>query len=511
MKKCIYFFLTAASAVIFSAVYFKVFAQSLSKCSQIGMLFFILAATVLLYCFADRYKKIRLDYKQIFSHMFVFMVTAQLFCGYLLKMDFSTWDIYAVDRGARFLASGKDYLNTAYFARYPNNTAILLVLSLVYKISYTLFGTTSIYVGILFNIAAIDLSVLFSVKIAEILKDDNRFKYKVGIVSALFLPFYLYVPIYYTDTLSMPVLTGICYFVLLTAKNIANKIGSAKETYIRCVFIGILAAFGFKLKGSLIIITVAFLIYMFLKLSVRNFAKVSVSCIAGFFAVLLMWGFIAGRVDLITDEQYDQNQFPTAHWIMMGLTGKGSYNSEDVQYTLSFPTYDEKREADISVIKSRLEKLGPSGLVFHMYNKATEYTWNYGTFFAERYIGDAGDKPHRLNALHQFVLTEGAHHKELYIYSQGFYLLILLGCIISFWVSLVFFKREKVNYELFMLQVALLGCMLFFMIWETHPRYILHFSNIIVLIGVYQWDKITVNLKRLILKLKFNFKIIKNK
>ena len=87
----------------------------------------------------------------------------------------------------------------------------------------------------------------------------------------------------------------------------------------------------------------------------------------------------------------------------------------------------------------------------------------------------------RRNALHEFVLSRGSRHAVLERFSFGIYSLVCL----LFMLNAVLAVREREVSGDFLMLILLAGAMVFFMIWETHPRYSLHLMPVmIVLAGV---------------------------
>lgn len=412
-------------------------------------------------------------------------------------IDFQTWDVASIIKNARSYALNEP-INSGYFARCPNNIGIFLLVSGLFKISNTFLRTTSIYVTVLFNIFAIDLSIYFTWKIAKLIKDE-QFAYRVGIICTLFAPFYLYVPICYTDTVSMPFLMAVIYFFL---KHLSQEESSPHETsfrntktYLYLFILGAITYWGYKIKGSVGIVFIAILLCLFIKNNLGCFIKKSCVYIIGFGVAILIWNTVIDNLQLFTEEQSYSYELPMTHYFMMGLNGLGNFNSEDVKYTVSFDNFDEKQEATIKMISSRIKDKGFTGLIKHVFAKASSYTWNYGTCYAERYLGDFGDLPLRRNVLHDFVLSQGRYHGMFYIYTQGLYLILLFSLVADL------FLEKNCSIEFFCLRLIFLGGILFLMLWETHPRYTLNFMPLIIILGTKRIDIIIRNLSA---KLKQN-------
>lgn len=418
--------------------------------------------------------------KRSFYGCFLMMILIQLVLGYYLMVEYATWDVYSVTKNARALVTG-EWFNSSYFARYPNNLAILLFFTGVFKVTNFLFGSTSNAYLVVLNIIAIDVAVLLAVKLMKRLYREST-AYRAGIILTLFAPLYLYVPICYTDTFSMPVVLGIaCWIVSLTQD--WQKTGRVKKA-LSCAGIGATLLLGYQLKGSVAVILIAAVMYLFFRYRFRTFLKGVCCMMAGFILAAAVWSGCLDSLGLVTEEEYEQHQFPFTHWIMMGLTGTGNFKAEEVNYTLSFETYEEKQEATVEKIKQTVGEIGIGGVVRQFYSKAVTYAWNYGTCFAERYLGDYGDQPVRPGILHEWVLTKGEYHDIVYVYTQSMWLL-LFG-----FAAWGFVKGGRGDPdEMLLLRLMLVGCMMFFMMWETHPRYVLNYTPVMVLIAVGQMEQ----------------------
>lgn len=489
-QRIFYGIFLSIALLFFGPVFISVVCQSVA-CSPWVLVLPALAAVC---CLARRSKLLvqlrkRLSAGPLFPYV-VLMVLVQLLCGYLLMVEYKVWDVYAVHKSARaFVADEPVYL--PYFASYPNNNAITLALTLLYKVTAKLFGSMSVYFAVAVNIAVVDTALLFTMKAAELI-GGRTLSRKVFFLSLLFAPLYLYIPIVYTDTLSMPFLSCGLYLLLYACRR-DPQTRREKLTSLLCLAgSGAVIALGYCVKASLIILAIAGVIYLIGKLPIKRLLSALPAFLASFVCFMLIFSAIVTAVMPVTPEQYERSKFPITHWIMMGLHGQGNYYRDDVQFTNSFETYAERVEAITAVIRERAEELGFTGLIRHCFQKASHYAWNYGTYYAERYLGDQGDMPRLPNVLHRFVLTRGEYHLPFYIFTQGYYLTIFLGVMAALvWQLVQAFRRGGMpQAELGCAQIALLGCMLFFMLWETHPRYILHFANIFVLCGAFGLGKI---------------------
>ena len=401
------------------------------------------------------------------------MVTIQVFLTYLLRVDLISWDPGIVVKNARNLALSMPF-DKMYFARYPNNTAILLLYTAVFKVSSFLFHSMSDYFLLALNILAVDIGVFYIIKTAGVISPQA--KHFTVLFVFLFSPFYLYLPICYTDTLSIPFASSTLYCMLRIIKNWGTF--SKKDKVIRCLFLGFILFLGYEIKGSLIILMIAAYFILFFRFPFRRFMFVGGSVLCSFTVALILWNSCVNSLNLITQEEYEHWQFPYTHWIMMGIHGAGNYRTEDVYFSSSFDTYEGKKTATTEVIVEELRRIGVKGFVQRCFTKATTYTWNFGTCYAERFLGDYGDPPHLPNALHKIVLTEGTYHWLLRAVTQTIWLFFFLLTSIN---AIGEFRQYAPDHFLF--TVTLTGAMCFFMIWEIHPRLTLNFTPLVLLSG----------------------------
>lgn len=412
--------------------------------------------------------------RSVFWCGFPAMVVAQLCCGYFLMVNYGSWDVWVVTRHGLKLALGNE-IYRPYFALYPNNIGIMLLFALIHKVVYVVCGIKSLYTLVVANIVTIDLAMLLAVCLMRRLLGAER-GWIVGVMMLFYLPFYLYVPICYTDTFCMPFALG---GMLLTVKLVdtPDEANWRGEIRLACLS-GLLFFTGFLIKGSCVVFWMAALLFFVLAMPLRKMIRASLVWLAVGIVGLLVWQ--AAIVRLIPHEQFERYKFPATHWIMMGLNAKGGgYNQEDVNYTKSAGDYKAKQKAVAQRISERVSDLGLVGLLSHVQSKAVKHCWNYGTCYAERYLGDYGDKPRRVSALHQFVLTRGRYHAIMADFSMGIYIAVFVLA----WLHMVRGCVVRDRSAGAMLVYALVGGMLFFMLWETHPRYSLHFMPVMFLLA----------------------------
>ena len=410
------------------------------------------------------------------------MLVIQMAAAYFLACEPVT-DLMIINRYAESFAHtgnfdliGKDEANGfVYMIRYPNNLALMFIISLLYRIDYLLTGYISNYIGPIVNTIAINASVLMTGLLARRIM-GNKKAVAVTLLCVLFVPFYTYTPYYYTDSVSMPFFVGSLYLF------IAGQQSQTKyKKYVLTAISGALMMLGFKVKASVVILFAACLIYLILKCDIKKLACFALALVIGFGSMFVFYTAAYRASGIITKEQEYMHEFPPTHWIMMGLKGYGTYNTRDSNYTESFVGKDAKTQANLEIIQGRIEKRnnrtdGVDDMLTHLERKAV-WTWEDGTYYIAHHI----ENPlYGRNILHEFVLNDGKYHFQYYAYCCGYQLFLLAMMTLSAFRALI---RRKVD-ELVILRGVVFAIFLFLLVWETRSRYLYNFTPAFIILAV---------------------------
>lgn len=397
--------------------------------------------------------------------LLAFMTAGMLYAGLELRV-YPGWDFGAVYQGAVELAEDGAFMEQSrwYFTTYPNNVAVCLFLALVFK----LFGGLCSYItlGVLLNVLLMMAGICFFYLLARYLYRE-RYGFLGLLACALFLPFYMHAPIFYTDTFALPFVTGTFLLYQLRKKDVRYLAAA-----------GLFLAVGYKMKGSLGAILIALLIHIWLqKGRIGQYVKQSVLLAVPF---LLLTGFLTilpEQMSLWEKEDVQKNEFPLEHWLAMGLENNGGYSANVYWMTASVEGKEEKKAVDKEFIREKLEEYGEAGLLQHLKRKAV-FTWGDGVYFApEKLKRD----PLRESGLHAWFLYDGGKFSKTYRYCSAFQLLLLFGVLLS--AAGNFFRKGE-RREIHAMQLAVFGIFLFLLIWETRSRYLVNFVPVFVLLGI---------------------------
>lgn len=431
----------------------------------------------------------RIDFKNTTTYSIVWMlarlISATVMIYLMVKLVVSigwTWDWGAIIGYAHQYVTKGVIKKPSYFAQYPNNLPWFTVMLILAKIAIKIFpNLTASELQILSSGAAfflIQISISFIHKAAELLW-NKRTSFFVGIVTLLCIPIYLYAQYFYTD---IPTFLCVSISLYLIAK--IGKAEKKKDIIILCVLLGAIIAISTLIKVTSIILLFALFITILLSKSDRkkSFAII-VSLALTFVCVFIPINNTCKRNNLerlnISDEMIDKYEFPFTHWIMMGL-GVGNYSQEDVDYTASFNSIDEKKSANIDEIKKRISNYGVTGLIHHLYYDKLGNTFGNSCLFGDHYVSK---NPINQTLALRIFSKNGDLHKICLYYSWIYHLSMLFGVVLSS-IFALYHKRSIQNKALLFARITIFGFGMFMLIWECNSRYLLMYLPLMIFMSI---------------------------
>lgn len=188
----------------------------------------------------------------------------------------------------------------------------------------------------------------------------------------------------------------------------------------------------------------------------------------------------------LTGTPAPSDQLGMTHFFMMGQndTSNGSFLEDDVTYSLSFDTPEERAAANRSRMWERISARGVAGnLRFYTCKAYRSYcdgslACNYG--FPEV------EMPRKTDAVSQFFRsifqTRGQYNQILNTAAQGLWLLLLALCA----VACVSHRRHAFCAALGLIQ---LGMFFYLMLSEAHPRCLFLFAPCFVVLASLALDR----------------------
>ena len=392
-------------------------------------------------------------YRAFWALFALFALAAGVF-AFAVRVE-PAWDFGRVYHGAlEITTSGAIRIDWQYFLESNNNFFLALVLAPVF-IAGSLAGLSPLAGGILFNLAAIDGSVLLLWAAAR-----RRWGAKQALAAALACfccaGLWLYGPIFYTDTLSMP-------FVSLGLYLAQRWSEGARRPWLAAAM-GLCAFLAFRLKPTAFFLYLALALLWLLRRG-KGWRAVALG-LAVFAACMAGWQVWLRANPILDTSRIEEYRLPPLHYVMMGLKNPGGYDEADHLASQALPDAAARTAHAKEEIARRLADYGPLGLLDHLRQKLA-YTWADGSYFGGHKLGIDPVAP---GALQQWVADTGGHWPAFRCAVNALQLLICLGL-----AACAFDQARRgggADSLLWACLVTLLGAGLFLLVWETRSRYL---------------------------------------
>ena len=459
--RCLYKLALWAAAAFFAVV--------LAVCLfSAGLWSALLAAAALAVLFALRPLLARLTEagaRRAFWVLFAFFALAAGAFAFAVRVE-PAWDFGRVYHGAlEITTSGAIRIDWQYFLESNNNFFLALVLAPVF-IAGSIPGLSPLASGILLNLAAIDFSVLLLWTTAR-----RRWGAKWALAAALACfacaGLWLYGPIFYTDTLSMPFVSLGLY--------LAQRWSEGKRSPWLAAAMGLAAFLAFRLKPTAFFLYLALALLWLLR---RGGALKAVAAGLAVFAVCMAgWQVWLGHNPVLDTSAIDEYRLPPLHYVMMGLKNPGGYDESDHLASQALPDAAARTAHAKEEILRRLADYGPLGFLDHLRQKLA-YTWADGSWYGSHKLGIDPIAP---GALQQWVADTGEHWPVFQCLVNAQQLLICLGlAACAVWQAR---RGEQGDSLLWAALVTLLGAGLFLLVWETRSRYLVGLLPLILAVS----------------------------
>ncbi|MBQ8527170.1 MAG: hypothetical protein IJ429_01735 [Lachnospiraceae bacterium] len=358
-----------------------------------------------------------------------------------------------------------------YMSVYPNQNAFAVVTSFLWKMC-TMVGLESARIPLVLNavnMISIDVSlIIMSMTIGQYRRDISRAQRVMVLLFTAMNPFiYIGVSYYYTITLSMP-------FFMIIMYGFVRALRDEKEMRLWFYIVwGAALAIRYLFRATTVIVLIA---GVFCLVAFKKIRKKQLIALLAFLLVFFSGSRLCERVIGIDTTD---TAFPATHWIMMSMTSPGCHNAEDEQFTASFSSREEKKEAVLERMRDKAQNLGVEGFAGLAFAKMKN-TWADGTNGYPLFLEQC------LNTGVGYEEIFGGHKDAVVLYHQAYWLLMLLGIAKTVGCSLLTGRRD-----FFMAELTVLGAFLFYLLWETGTQYSLPFFQIftiLALAGMIPWE-----------------------
>ena len=388
------------------------------------------------------------------------------------------WDVETIIRNA-FCAARGEPVSISYYSRYPNNLLLTRIFSLILRLCMAAgLSDEQAYAALpvfqcLISYAA---GLLTFVSVREVI-GDGRLALTAHGMFLLLIGLSPWVSIPYSDA------AGIVLPVLIFRLSTLRPRTLGKNA-LRWFIIGLLGVFGYRLKPTIFIVLPAVCLVnaaAFRSADIKGIPAVVGACLAG-----LILGTVAADAAVSDLGPINrESAFGPAHFLAMGLNRKtmGYYSHEDVNYSGSFETSEERTRADLLLAEKRIRNMGAAGLSKHLarklltdYNDGT-FAWTMeeiekGRFFFK--IPKETD-PFFSPFIRSFYYSGGAHFRLFVNFETALWLAILA---LSF---AAVFSRPDRNTAAVMLSVT--GMFAYNLLFEARARYLYVYAPLYIILA----------------------------
>jgi len=404
------------------------------------------------------------QYKALNRIMILFYIGIQILIGYCFMVK-PSWDFGEVfNIAVDFAKNDHPIFGAPYLYNCDNNIMITVLLELIFKAGY-LVGIRNHFVelGILINIVMIDVSIFYFYRF---IKKIHKGTCKPFLVFAMFFsPLLFYIPIFYTDTITLPFMIIGLYYIYMYLYE--------KDKILYLIIAGLLIGIGGTLKPTVLILLIAILINCILnknkKINYYIFVPVLVGC-----AILPLLGQKVFINQFFDKEAIKEYRIPTEHYILIGLENNGEFSEKRYQEINQIKGSQNKIDITRKKIKERVKEMIKNQEVIPFYWKKISYTWTDGTFFSHVKLARNPSHPEYTK------WVESKNNDILYWTISQSQWIIVLGLIISGTVLRKYLKKEMKELQ-FILNITIFGIFLFLLIWETRSRYLVNFVSLLLL------------------------------
>lgn len=438
---------------------------------------------------AERIRK----YDLIVKISLIILFVVQIFIAYNIVFE-PGWDAGGIYNSAKIFVNGNraDIVIRYPFSMYPNNLLLLFIESAVISFC-NLFANENEVVQLMFfavlnsmiNVAACYLTYKSASLICK-----KKIAFAAFILAVLNFGLSPWNVIFYSDSLGLvfPILT----FYLFMKPNKTEKM-----EWISKIMAVIAGCIGYNIKPQCLIMLIALFIIQFFSCLKNKKKLLQIVILAGCFILSLIT--IKTSINLICEKNQivlDSSQrLGMSHFLMMGNNeeGGGLYVGDDVAYSKSFATPQERKKANIQRTFERMKDMGIAGYLrflakkmLTVYNDGT-YAWGgEGNFFMVVF-------PQPDNHIAVFLRNiYYADHKYYDIYvtvMQSIWVFVLGAAAVSG-------LGKENRQEIIVLMLSIAGLTLFEVLFEARARYLYTYAPVFCILAAIGIEKLNSEIKK---------------
>ena len=391
----------------------------------------------------------------------------------------------------QLIGSAREYVlegsvsNGSYFARYPNNLTWLSILIVYFKGIRMLYpaATVQVFTGASVVLAtSLVQATIVLIRLITTRLYGSRVGFNAWLACFVYPPFICYAPFAYTDAPGMLLcaLLTLCYVVIKDCANEADAF-LRPRVMLLVACLGVMAGVAANVKIMVLIGVIAMAIDAILNCKkIKNLLfAVVVFVISLSFTLGLVSAFSQGYIR-ISESESERYEFPPIHWVMMSLQ-YGGYAQDDVDYTMSFQTYDERVKADKELLSQRIEKRGALGTFEFLTVTKAVRTWGGSCLAGDDYVGRKSRHPD------SFLVRLLAQNGDINVYIRPYFWLTHLALLLGIAFSMFSGLKNPHDGKIAFVRFTFIGIYLFFTIWECNSRYLFPFVPLLMVCAVDGW------------------------
>lgn len=427
----------------------------------------------------------------VLTAVFVGFFAVQVRIGYAVRIP-PGWDAQGVLDMARGLATGSvENLDTPYFRGFPNNITLTLILARYFDVVLLLGGTDLILAAVVLNCLVLTLGAVLTYLAARRIGNQAVALFTL-LPSFVFLGLSPWIMVAYSDTL------GLFFPILLFYLHLLQTHLSVPRRIPLWILMGVTAVVGYNIKPTTVFVLLAVAAVWVLAVATRRpTSQMLLVSVAG---AVVVAGSYAGASYALTsvknaddavtfDLRTNDQAFPLTHYLKMGAQVKdgtynpwwGSYNDPDVRETWSIPP-EERFDRNLDAYRDRVAEMGTSGYVSFLSGKlvwilgdGSFFLWGEGTAAGEPFMAEDP-----LSRGIQSYYGFGATNYETLIgvwQAAWFVLLGLVALPLALRAPSLFTRPATI------LRVALLGLLMFLLLFEARSRYLYLYLPFFILLA----------------------------
>lgn len=439
--------------------YFKPNLLSISSILPFGTAALLFAAVTLICSFAGKRKGAsERGFYLILALIFLFVFIIQLFISYNFYF-YTGWVAGIVTGTAYNMAARKVFeFPASYYEIYPNNLFITYFLVVLYRIGFKVIPSHPYALVLVTNNLAVCAGIFLAVICIYKITNKKAVTLAAAFMGILIGAFSPWIVIPYTDTYSM-LFAALAIFSALFLKGVYKYLFFSFSCFI-----------GYLFKPTVLIIFIAAVILGIVNLlSGQKIEYKKAAAMLCCVAIAAASAFSVKHILVTRKKLPAEKSMTITHYLMMGLNSEteGVYSSDDVKYSRNIGDKKARQEANIKIIRERLEKMGFNGFAKLVIKKNLS-NYNDGTFAWSREGGFYRTVyPSNLRvtmALRDFYCNKPETFRFL---AQTIWFFILLCICFS-----AFLKVSAYSGIISLVALSLFGESIFLLLFECRARYL---------------------------------------